>query len=155
NYYTKSIVLGQELCDIKQVGYSSAGKGYCLAKTDKFEKARDCIKNAEDIALKIDNENIMFDVYRTYAVICKHEKKWEEALEYFRKSIAIVEKLKASYYLSDAHLEFGRLFYEKGDMKSTKKHFNIAERLYTELGLEKVEPVRNKLSKYNEYFKNI
>jgi tetratricopeptide (TPR) repeat protein len=109
------------------------------------------VKKAEDIALKIDNENVMFDIYRTHAYIYKHETKWEEALEYFRKSIAIVEKLKASYYLSDAHLEFGQLFYEKGDTKNAKKHFDIAARLYTELGLEKVDIVRDKLSKYNDY----
>jgi tetratricopeptide (TPR) repeat protein len=149
--YTISIDLAEDIRDIKYLTYSYAGISYCLAKVDKFEKARGYVKKAEDIALKIDNENVMFDIYRTHAYIYKHETKWEEALEYFRKSIAIVEKLKASYYLSDAHLEFGQLFYEKGDTKNAKKHFDIAARLYTELGLEKVDIVRDKLSKYNDY----
>jgi tetratricopeptide (TPR) repeat protein len=140
--------LAQDLRETKLIGYSTAGLSYCFAKIDEFEKAKEYAKNAEEIALKIDNENIMPDVYKTYGLLCKDDERWDEAIGYFKRSIEIAEKQDALYYLSDSNFELGLLYKEIGDAKNAKKHLNIALNLYSKLGLEKAKLVREKLSKY-------
>jgi tetratricopeptide (TPR) repeat protein len=87
----------------------------------------------------------MFEIYKTYGLINWHDRKWDEAILYFQKSIEIVEKLNALYYLSDSHFELGLLFGEKDDLKKAKEHLKIAASLYDKLGLEKAELAREKL----------
>jgi tetratricopeptide (TPR) repeat protein/DNA-binding MarR family transcriptional regulator len=148
-YNTKLLVLTENLGDIKASGYGFASVSYCFAKKGDLKKARKYVKKAEKIASIIDSQNIMFDVLKTHALICKHEKKWDEAIDYFRKSIKIVENLRALYYLSDSYFELGILYEEMGDTENAEKNFNIAEGLYDMLGLRKAELVRKKLSKYH------
>ena len=138
-YNTKHLVLAQNLNDIKMIGYGHANISYCFAKIDEFEKAREHAKKAEEIALKICSENIMYEVNKTHGLLCKHEGRWGEAVAHFKKSIEIVEKLNAQYYLSDSHFQLGLLYEEMGDAKNAKKHLDIAVNLYNKLGFEKAK----------------
>jgi tetratricopeptide (TPR) repeat protein/DNA-binding MarR family transcriptional regulator/GTPase SAR1 family protein len=147
-YNAKQLTLARNLNDIKLIGYGHANISYCFAKIEEFKKARKHAKKAEEIALKIDSENIMFMVYKTQGLLNKHEERWSESVAYFKKSIEIVEKLNALYYLSDSHFQLGLIYEEMGDVENAKKHLDIAEQLYNKLGLEKVETVKEKLSRY-------
>lgn len=149
-YYNESLALAKDIRDIKRMGYDYAGMSSCFVKIEKIESAKNYAKKAEDIALKIDNENIMFDVNRTYALIYKHEKKWDKAIKYFQKSIEIVEKLNAVFYLSHSHLEFGLLYKKMGDADNAEKHIKIAEKLYDNLDLRGSSIIREKHSNVGE-----
>ncbi|UCG69435.1 MAG: tetratricopeptide repeat protein [Thermoplasmata archaeon] len=144
----QELILAQELNEIRLIGYSNAGLGYYHAKIGDFKKAKKYTKKAEEIASKIDNENIMYLVYKTYALIFKHQNKWDKTLIYFNKSIEIAEKVNAFYPLSDSHFELGLIYEELGDNKEAKKHFDIAVDLYNKLGLEKSKFVKERISKY-------
>ncbi|UCE73244.1 MAG: tetratricopeptide repeat protein [Methanomassiliicoccales archaeon] len=136
-FITKEMTLAKASRDVKLLGYSTAGLSYCFAKIGEIEKAREYVEKAGEIASKIDNENIMFDVYKTRSLICKHEKNWDRAVKYFKKSIEIVEKLDALYYLSDSYFEFGLLYEGMGNTKTAKKYFDKASKLYDKLGIRK------------------
>ena len=136
-YNTKQLTLAQNLRDIKLIGYGYADISYCFAKIDEFEKAKEYPEKAEEIALKIGSENIMFCVYETFGLICKQEERWSEAIKYFQMILNIIKKLNAQYYLPDSHFELGLLYEEIGDAKNVKKHLNTAAELYDKLGLEK------------------
>jgi tetratricopeptide (TPR) repeat protein/DNA-binding MarR family transcriptional regulator len=147
-YNTKLLTLAENLGDVKASGYGYAQISYCFAKKRELKKASKYVKKAEKIASIIDSKNIMFDALKTHALICKHEKKWDEAIDYFRKSIKIVEDPRALYYLSDSYFELGILYKEMDDTENAEKSFNIAEGLYDMLGLRNTELVKKKLSKY-------
>ncbi len=144
----KELTLAQDLRETKLIGYSSAGLSYCFAKIGDFEKAKEYAKNAEELALKIRSENIMFDVYHVHGLLCKHEKRWDDAVGFFKRNIEFLENLNAPYQLSDIHFELGLLYKEMDDAKNAKEHFNIAAGLYSKLGLEKADFVKERISKY-------
>jgi tetratricopeptide (TPR) repeat protein len=144
----KHLELAENLHNSKLMGYGYAGLSYCYARVNDFSNARILVKKAEDIALKIDNENIMYQVNKTNALISKEEEKWNEAVSYLEKNIELVEKLNTLYSLSDTHFELGVTYKEMGEQNKAKKHFKIATNLYSELGLEKTKLVKEKLSKY-------
>ncbi len=147
-YNTKHLALAQNLNDIKLLGYGLAEMGYCFARINEFEKAREYAEKAENIATKLDNDNIMNMINKTYGLICMHEGRWDEGVDYFKMSLKYLKKLRASYQLPDSHFQLGLLYEEMGDVKNTKKHLGIANKLYSKLGLKKAELVREKLSKY-------
>ncbi len=136
-YNRKQLTIAQNLHDINLIGHGCANLSYCYAKINNFKKAMEYVNKAEEVALKIDSENIMFIVYKTYALICKHEERWDESFSYFNKSIEIVDNLNALYYLSDVHFELGLLYEERGDSKNAKKHFNIAQEFNSRLDLKR------------------
>ena len=103
---------------------------------------------AEDIATKIDNENIMYQVNKAYAHICKHEQKWEEAVDYLKKSIESDEEIESLYTLSDSHYELGLLYEEMGDIEGAKKHLEIAVDLYKKFGYGNTKIMEDKLLEY-------
>jgi tetratricopeptide (TPR) repeat protein/DNA-binding MarR family transcriptional regulator len=141
-YGNQHLELAKKLHDLKIMGYGYAGLSHCYAKINDLENARIYVKKAEDIASKIDNENIMYQVNKTYAQINKHEHNWEKAVNYLKKNIEAVEVLDSFYTLSDSHYELGLLFEEMGDEENAKMHFEIATNLYKELGHGKVKSTR-------------
>jgi tetratricopeptide (TPR) repeat protein len=149
--FEKQLDIAETLNDLKVKGYCYASVSYCHAKMNDFAKAKNNAGNAKDIASKIDNENIMFQVNKTYALISREEKKWEDAVRFLEKNIVLVEKLKALYSLSDTHFDLGVIYEEMGDVDNAKKHFQIAKGLYSELGIGKSKIVKDKLSKYRQY----
>ncbi len=147
-YLEKQLGIAESLRNLKVKGYGYAGISYCYAKINDLVKAKDYARKAENIVSKIDNENIMYEVNKTYALIYKHEKKWGEAVRCFKKSIEQLEKFDALYQLSDLNFELGLLYEEMGDADNAKKHFEIATNLYKELGHGKTKFIRDKLLKY-------
>jgi tetratricopeptide (TPR) repeat protein len=146
-YNTKQLALAQNLHDMKLLGYGYAEMGYCFAKIKEFEKARQYTEKAERIASKLDNDNIMNLLNRTYGLISKYEGRWGDGEDYFNRNLKYLKNLGASYQLPDSHFELGLLYKELGDLKRAKKHLDTAVNLYADLGLEKNEHVKEKLSK--------
>jgi tetratricopeptide (TPR) repeat protein/DNA-binding MarR family transcriptional regulator len=144
-YHEKQLELTHELRDPKVKGYGYAGIGYCFAKIDEYEKAGEYAKKAEDIALKIGSENILFDVNKTFALICIHKKKSREAIKFLQKNIEIVEKLNSFYSLSESHIELGKLYNDIDQPDIAKKHFTIAAEINNKLGIEKTEALKEQL----------
>lgn len=127
------------------IGYGYSWIGYCYAKIKDFKNAKRCAKRAEDIARKIENKNIMFDVNKTKAFICLNENKWDEAIKYFNKSIKETKKINELFPLAETHFELGQMYQEAGLEKSAKENFNLARKYYRKLGLENNEFVKAKL----------
>jgi tetratricopeptide (TPR) repeat protein len=84
--------------------------------------------------LKIGNENIMYQINKTNALIFREEKKWNEAVKLLEKNIEMVEKLKTLYGLSDAHYELATTYEEMGDLNKAKKHYNISKDIDKNIG---------------------
>jgi tetratricopeptide (TPR) repeat protein len=135
--YKKHDELVKPIKAIKDLGYNYSGISFCYAKINDINMAKRFLKKAENIALKIENENIMYEVYHTYAQISRINNEHKEAVNYLNKSLAIVKKLDAQYYMAYTYFEIGLIFEEMGDKDSAKKHFNNATRLYRKLGLDK------------------
>jgi tetratricopeptide (TPR) repeat protein len=140
-YGSEFIRLGKSLHNLKLIGYGYAGVSYCYAQINDIPNAEDHAKKAENIASKIDNENIMYQVNKTNALISKKNKKWNEAIRLLEKNIVLVEKLKTIYSLSDTHHELGLTYKEMGDIKNAGKHLKIAQSLNNKLGLGKTKPM--------------
>jgi tetratricopeptide (TPR) repeat protein len=138
-YGSKNIELAKNLRDLKLMGYGYAGISYCYAKINDLSNARNYVNKAEEIASKINNENIMYQVNKTYALIFTKEEKWEEAVRLLEKNIKLVEKLKTLYGLSDAHNELGATYEEMGDYHNAKKHYNIAKNIDNNMDLERTK----------------
>jgi tetratricopeptide (TPR) repeat protein len=148
--YKKHVELVKPIKAVRMLGYGYSGISFCYAKMNEIKKAKKFLKRAENIAIKIENENIMFEVNNTYAQISRINNDLKEAANYLKKSLAIVEKLGAKYYIALTNFEFGLLYEEMGDIKSAKKHFIAAKNLYGEQDPEKVEFMEKKLSKYED-----
>jgi tetratricopeptide (TPR) repeat protein len=129
------------------IGYGYAGIGYCYAKTNDLEKAKDFVERAEDIAWKIDNENILYQVNKTYANIYMQEENWSDAEKYFQNNIELAEKSNETYSLYSSHYEFGLMYKEKDDLKNANKHLKIAQDLYHKLNIGETEANLNALGK--------
>jgi tetratricopeptide (TPR) repeat protein/DNA-binding PadR family transcriptional regulator len=138
-YGTKQLELTENLQNLKLMGYGYADIGYCYAKINDLANAKDHAKKAENIASKIDNENIMYQVNKTNALISKKNKKWDKAVKLLEKNIVFVEKLNYLYGLSDTHYELGLTYEEMGDEKNANKHFNIALKLNNKLDLKQTK----------------
>ena len=119
------------------MGYGYADISYCYAKINDIENAKDHAKKAENIASKINNENIMYQVNKTNALILKKNKNWNEAIKLLEKNIVFVEKLNYLYGLSDKHYELGLTYNEMGAVKIAKKHIKIATDLNNKMGFKK------------------
>jgi tetratricopeptide (TPR) repeat protein/DNA-binding MarR family transcriptional regulator len=144
-YNSKQLILARNFQDMKLLGYGYAEIGYCHARMDEYAEARKYAKNAEEIALILQNDNIMNIINRTYGLIRKHEGRFDEAIGHFKKSLEYLKKLKASYQLPDTHFEMGLLYKELGDTDNAKKHLEKALKIYTDLGLEKSDLVKESL----------
>jgi tetratricopeptide (TPR) repeat protein len=137
DYYYKQLNIAENLKDEKVKGYGYAGLGYCLAKIKNIKDARAYGIRAENIATKIENENIMYQVNKTFALLSKEEKRWEEAVKFLEKNVMLVEKLQPSYGLSETHYELGLTFKEMGDSNKAEEHFNIATKLKIKMNFKK------------------
>jgi len=147
-YGRKHLEMAKSVHDLKLIGYGYAGLGYCYAKTNDPQNAKIFVTKAEDIAHKIDNENIMYQVNKAYAHIFKHEQKWEEAINYLKKSIESDKETRSLFTLSDLHYELGLLYDEMDDIESAKKHLRIAVELYKKMGHGNAKIMEYKLLKY-------
>jgi len=87
------------------------------------------------------------------AGLYKHEKKWEKAVYYLKKSIELDKESKSLYILSDLHHELGLLYEEMGDIKSAKKHIEIAIKHYNKMGHGDARIMEDRLLKYKKKHK--
>ncbi len=138
-YGSKNIELAKNLKDLKLMGYGYAGISYCYAKSNEWQNARDYVKKAEDIATKINNENIKYQVNKTYALIFRKEEKWDKAVKFLEDNIVLVEKLKTPFSLSDTHLELAMTYEEMGDNRKAKKHYDIAKNIDNDIDFKRTK----------------
>jgi tetratricopeptide (TPR) repeat protein len=128
--YNNQMKLINDFNDIQAKGYGYAGLGLCYAKVNEYNKAKEYIKEAEKIAKYIENENIMYVVNWTYGIIYRHNEKWEEAINYFNKSLEFLKKNKITFRIPDIHNELGLLYKNANQIEAANKHFNLAKQLY-------------------------
>lgn len=144
-YHKKQLDLLKNSDYLIQMGYGYSWIGYCYAKINDFKNAKRYAEKAEEIALKIENQNVMFDVQLTYALIYANQNKWDEALNYFQRSIKDAKEVNAFFPLAETYFEVGQIYQKMGDKKNAKKNFKHAAKLYKRLGLNKNEFVKAKL----------
>jgi len=144
-YHKKQLDLLKNSDHMIQIGYGHSWVGFCYAKINDFENAKRNAEKAEEIALKIENQNIMFDVQLTRALIYANQNKWDEAINYFQMSIKDAEKVNAFFPLAETYFEVGQIYQKMDDEKNAKKNFKLAARLYRKLALDKNEFVKAKL----------
>jgi tetratricopeptide (TPR) repeat protein len=144
----KHLEIAEDLRDPKVTGYGYASLSFCYAKTGQLDQAREYAEKAKNIALKIDNQNIMYQVNKTYAYIYKHEQDWEKAIEFLNKGISADENMRSLYTHSDLYYELGLLHEEMDKTEEARNYFEKAIILYKELGLGQTRFVRELISRY-------
>ena len=119
--------------DLRLSGYALSNLGYCYAKLHRMSEAEDYAVKANEIYEKTNNENILFQILRTKALVNQYFGNWEKAIDCFEKSIEIVEKNNVQFLLANTLSELGELYKSKGDPTNAKKYNRKAQQLKNKL----------------------
>ncbi len=149
-YFERQLSLAESIGDIRGLGYGLSNIGCCCAKSNQIEKAKQYIDRAMELPDIMNNENILFTIYRTYGLINKYYKKWDDAIDYFNKSLAIIKKLKVPFFLVETLLDFGLLYEEKCDLDKAQKCYQKAHSIQQKVGFKMPKQLKDKLNTYNK-----
>lgn len=98
-----------------------------------------------EFALQVKNKDLMASLDALKAILLRHEKKWEESIDYFEKSLQEFEALKARrwnphdfakmvlYEYAQACMERNR----EGDMEKARNLLNQAQELFQKMGAKR------------------
>lgn len=109
------------------------------------EKAKNLINNMSEFAFQVKNKDLMASLDALKAILLRHEKIWEESINYFEKSLQEYETLKARrwspygfakmvlYEYAQALLERNRV----GDMEKARNLLNQAREIFQKMGAKR------------------
>ena len=83
---------------------------------------------------KTGEKNLISAAHKALAVTYQKMKKWDMAIEHFRKSIENVDEETYPYYTADFHFDFGLMYKEKGDLRKAREHIQIAKEIWAKIG---------------------
>jgi len=96
----------------------------------EFEKAENLIENLRKTALEVKDDNLIAKVDALTGMMFRAQKKWEESIKYFEKSLEEHEALNARQW--DAYLfpkivllEYARLYLERSEEGDKEKAHNL------------------------------
>jgi tetratricopeptide (TPR) repeat protein len=125
-FFKKQIEISCISDNIRPIGYGLGNLSYCYAKSKKITDAEKYLNKAKKVYEKINNENILFQILRTEALICQYYHNWDKAIDNFQKSIAILKKLNAKYLLTQTLSDLGELYQDKGEADNAELFFSEA-----------------------------
>jgi len=108
------------------------------------ERAKNLIDNMSEFALQGKNEGLMASLDSLKAILLRHEKKWEESIDYFEKSLQVYETIKAKrwspYSLAQVLYEHAQVYLERNQEGDREKAHNLlsqALELFQKMGARK------------------
>ncbi|CAF1270735.1 unnamed protein product [Adineta ricciae] len=123
-------LLRQELSpDHPDIGFSYNNIGIVYWKMNQLENALESLRKAVNIFEKTDDEDRHHRIaacYTNMALIRRHQKRYEEALEYLYKSLALNEQVLPSdhHSLAETHTNIGSVYKYLGLFDIALEHFN-------------------------------
>jgi len=111
----------------------------------EIEKAQNLIDNLHKYALEVENKNLIATADGLRAMLFRAQKKWEESIEQFEKSVQEFEALGARrwnvYWFAKMVLcEYARVYLERdqeGDREKAHNLLNQALEIFQKLGAKK------------------
>jgi predicted ATPase len=109
------------------------------------EKAKDLIDNMSELASQVKNKDLMASLDALKAMLLCYEKKWEESIDYFEKSLQEFETLKARqwnpYYFAKMVLcEYAQACLERnreGDAEKARDLLDQAQVIFQKIGAKR------------------
>jgi tetratricopeptide (TPR) repeat protein len=111
----------------------------------EIEKAQNLIDNLHKYALEVENKNLIATADVMRAMLFRAQKKWEESIEHFEKSLQEFEALGARrwnvYWFAKMILcEYARAYLERdqeGDREKAHNLLNQALEIFRKMGAKK------------------
>ena len=111
----------------------------------EIEKAQNLIDNVHKYALETENKNLIAYADGLTAMLFRAQKKWQESIEQFKKSLQEFEALDARrwdvYWLAKMVIsEYARVYVERGqegDRENAQSLLNQALEMFKEMGAKK------------------
>ena len=111
----------------------------------EIEKAQNLIDNLHKYALEVENKNLIATADAMRAILFRAQKKWEESIEQFEKSLQEFEALGARrwdvYWFAKMVLcEYARVYLERdqeGDREKAHNLLNQALEIFQKMGAKK------------------
>jgi tetratricopeptide (TPR) repeat protein len=132
--YNKQLEIAEVIGDITQLSYALSNIAYSYAKLHRINDAKKYIDRTMEISEIRDNENILFCVFKTNGLIYQHKKEWNNAINSFNKSIAIIKKLNVPFWHIITLQELASVYEEKGDTDNAKECYIEIGSLYQSIG---------------------
>jgi len=147
-----------EVCEKAGAKYYEAGFSQWVIWTEielgEIEKANDLIDNLRKFALEIKDKQLIANADALRGMLFRAQKKWEESIEYFEKSLQEHEALDARrwnvYLLAKIVLyEYARVYLERdqeGDKEKANNLLNQALEIFQKLDAKKdIEKVKSRM----------
>jgi predicted ATPase/tRNA A-37 threonylcarbamoyl transferase component Bud32 len=150
--YTKA----KEFCEKMYEAFEKHGaKSYQMAVSDlviweyielgEIEKAQDLIDNLHKYALEVENKNLIATADVMRAMLFRAQKKWEESIEQFEKSLQEFEAIGARrwnvfWFAKMVLCEYARVYLERdqeGDGEKAHNLLNQALEIFQKIGAKK------------------
>jgi len=124
------------------------------AELGEIEKANNLIEKSLNFALEKENKQLIANAHGSRATVFRIERKWNESIEFFEKSLKEYEALGARqfnvYFLAKLILvEYARVYLERnqpGDREKARDLLNQALEIFQKMGAKKdIERIEAKL----------
>ena len=113
-------------------------------ETGEFEKAQSLIESLCKTALEVKNDDLLAKVDALNAMMFRAQKRWNESIEYFEKSLEEHEALNARqwdiYDFAATIFEYARLYLdrsEEGDREKARNLLSQALEMFQKMGAKK------------------
>lgn len=145
-YFDKCRKVAEKVGNKMFVGWSYFNSSEAYARKGDLKMARDVADKALRVLEKIGDKIGMQGLYRNYGIICRVEKKWDEAEKWFRESLKILEELNMPFDQAANRFEFAIMYREKGDKVQAIVLLKEAEKIFEDIGsTEDLQKVRNEI----------
>jgi len=159
--YAKAKEFYEKACEVSEKAGAKAyvvmfSRGVIATSIElgEFEKAKNLLNNLDRYALETDDKSLIAFADLCRAYLFRAEKKWDDSIEYFEKSLKEFEALNYSrrdiYFFARLVLcEYARVYLERnqeGDREKADKLLSQALEIFEKMGAKKdIEKVKSKM----------
>ncbi|MBL8003948.1 MAG: tetratricopeptide repeat protein [Candidatus Kapabacteria bacterium] len=98
-FYSKALLIDEEIVNKRGIAISlvNLGNVYSTKESTYYvaNKAKEYLQKALQLAEEIGLKEVIKDVYEHFHTLCINEKQYEEALEYYKKSVEIEKEIQS------------------------------------------------------------
>jgi len=153
--YEKAIKISENAGASSYVMFFSRGVIWASVELGEFDRARIFVNKLLGFAIKKKQRELIAGANALKAMLLRGEKKWQESVRYFEKSLNGYEALNARrwnlYVFAKVLYEYARLYLERnkrGDGEKTRSLLNQALEMFQKIGAKKdIEKVRSKMTR--------
>ncbi|MGB3347004.1 MAG: tetratricopeptide repeat protein [Candidatus Humimicrobiia bacterium] len=105
--------------------------------TENYKGAKEKYEEAIEIAKKAENNNVLATAYWGYSILLRREKKFQEAINFYKKASLIYRQLKQERNYLSININLANLYYYIGDYDKAINLANSAIKISKEKEYEK------------------